>query len=128
MQQISEDIQAMACADLIPEKAEAFAHRHGLQAQSIGSMLSNDDIERVINLTIPAAHVEANLKIIAAGIHVYSAKPFTQNREGGRRILWAANSHRVRVGYAPDTAHRVGTSEIMTIVIHFYHGSDFCPR
>lgn len=91
MQQISEDIQAMACADLIPEKAEAFAHKHRLQAQSIGSMLSNDDIETVINLTFPSTRVEANLKITAAGIHVYSAKPFALNHEGAWRILRAAN-------------------------------------
>lgn len=98
-----EDIQVTACTDLIPEKAEAFAQKHGLQAQSIGNLLNNDDIDIVINLTIPAVHAEVSLQIIAAGKHAYGEKPLALNREDGQRTLQAANENGVRVGCAPDT-------------------------
>ena len=96
-------IKLVACADILAERAEAFAAEHGLQANSVDDLLARDDIDIVVNLTIPLAHAEVSLQIIEAGKHVYSEKPLAVDREDGEKIIKAAKSAGVRVGCAPDT-------------------------
>ncbi|HLA42303.1 MAG TPA: Gfo/Idh/MocA family oxidoreductase, partial [Aggregatilineales bacterium] len=98
-----EDVQVAACADLMPERAAAFASTHNLQALSIDELLAHDEIELIINLTIPVAHSQVNHQVIAAGKHVYGEKPLALTRAEGRQILEAAQAKGVRVGCAPDT-------------------------
>ena len=93
----------IACADILVDRAEAFAAEHGLTACSVDELLSRDDIDIVVNLTIPAAHAEVSLQIIDAGKHAYSEKPLALTREDGKRIVDAAAAKGVRMGCAPDT-------------------------
>ena len=39
-----DDIQVVACADLIHERAEAFANDNNLQAQTVDELLQNDEL------------------------------------------------------------------------------------
>ena len=96
-------IDLIACADILPDRAGAFAAEHGLVACSVDDLLARDDIDIVINLTIPAAHVEVSLQIIEAGKHVYSEKPLALNRDDGSSIIRAAADRGLRIGCAPDT-------------------------
>ena len=96
-------INIAACSDLLVHRAQAFAAEHGLEANSVDDMLARDDIDIVINLTIPAAHAEVSLQIIAAGKHTYSEKPLALNRADGEKIIRAAAEAGVRMGCAPDT-------------------------
>jgi len=98
-----QDIQVVACADLVTERAQTFAEQHDLQAQTIEALLNNSNIDIIINLTIPAAHAEVSHQIIDAGKHVYVEKPLALNREDGKKVLEAAHAKGVRVGCAPDT-------------------------
>ena len=67
-------IKIAACADMLVDRAQAFAAENSLDAYSVDDMLARDDIDIVINLTIPAAHAEVSLQIIEAGKHTYSEK------------------------------------------------------
>ena len=96
-------IKISACADILPERAQAFAAKHELTACGVDDLLGRDDIDIVINLTIPAAHAEVSLKIIEAGKQAYCEKPLAINRADGQRVIEAANAAGVRVGCAPDT-------------------------
>ncbi len=96
-------IKIAACADILTDRAQAFAAEHGLVARSIDELLADDDIDMVINLTIPAAHAEVSLQIIEAGKHAYSEKPLALNRADGEKIMQAAAAQGVRMGCAPDT-------------------------
>jgi len=98
-----DDVQVVACADLLLDRAQAFAETHELQAQTVADLLNNPEIDLVINLTIPAVHAEVSLQIIEAGKHVYVEKPLALNRESGKQVLDAAAAQGVRVGCAPDT-------------------------
>ena len=40
-------IKLVACADILAERAEAFAAEHGLQANSVDDLLARDDIDIV---------------------------------------------------------------------------------
>lgn len=96
-------IDLVACADLDIDRAEAFATEHGLKAYTVDDLLASDDIDIIINLTIPAAHAQVSLQIIEAGKHVYCEKPLALNRDDGLKIIQAAEAKGVRAGCAPDT-------------------------
>ena len=65
-------LEVRGVADIRPEAALAAAAKHGLKAQTMDALLRDDGIEIVVNLTIPAVHVEVGLQVLAAGKHVHS--------------------------------------------------------
>ena len=40
-----------------------------------GALLADDEVEIVLNLTVPAVHAEVSLAALQAGKHVYTEKP-----------------------------------------------------
>ncbi|MBN9631699.1 MAG: Gfo/Idh/MocA family oxidoreductase [Actinobacteria bacterium] len=98
------DLRVIAIADLDLDRARAQAERYGIPA-AVGAaeLLDRDDVELVVNLTIPAAHAEVALAAIAAGKHVWSEKPITLDLASARQVLDAAREAGVVVGNAPDT-------------------------
>ncbi len=96
-------LDLVACADLIPERAQAKAAEHGIEARSVEQILADPAIEIVLNLTIPKAHAEVGLKALAAGKSAHGEKPLAITREDGRRMLELAGSKGLRAGSAPDT-------------------------
>ena len=96
-------IELTACADILTDRAQAFAAEHGLAAYSVDDLLARDDIDIVINLTIPLAHAEVSLQIIEAGKHVYCEKPLAVDRDDGAQVVSAAQAAGLRIGCAPDT-------------------------
>ena len=92
-----------ACADIDAAAAERTQERFGVPAMSVDELLGRDDVEVVLNLTIPAAHGAVNLAAIEAGKHAYCEKPFGLDVAEGRRVLEAADAAGLRVGCAPDT-------------------------
>jgi predicted dehydrogenase len=93
----------VACADVLPERAQVRAQEYGIAAKSVAELLADPQIQLVINLTIPKAHAEVAQAVIAAGKSVYNEKPLAVTREDGRATLEAAKARGVRVGCAPDT-------------------------
>ena len=98
-----ELLELVACADILPEAATALATKYELRAMSVAELLQDEEIDVVVNLTIPAAHAEVSLAIIDAGKHVYTEKPLAISREDGQAVLAAAEAAGVRIGSAPDT-------------------------
>lgn len=97
-------LEIAACADLDHNKAKAQAAKFDIpRACSVEELLSDPDIQIVVNLTIPKAHAEVSLAVISAGKHVHSEKPLAVTRQDGQRILAAAEDMGVCVGCAPDT-------------------------
>lgn len=90
-------------ADLRPEAAQARAGQFGLQARSVEELLRDPTIEIIVNLTIPAAHVEVGLQALHAGKHVHSEKPLGLTTAHARTLLDTAAKGGLRVGCAPDT-------------------------
>ncbi|WP_163266096.1 Gfo/Idh/MocA family protein [Chelativorans alearense] len=96
-------IEIRACADMNPEAARLRAEEFNLRQETVDGLLQADDIDIVVNLTIPAAHYEVSKKAIEAGKHVYSEKPFVLSVEEGKALATLAAEKGVRVGSAPDT-------------------------
>ena len=90
-------------ADLRPEAARARADAFGLTAMTVDALLADPSIDIVVNLTVPAAHVEVGLRAIEAGKHVHSEKPLGLGTKEARSLLDRAADRGLRVGCAPDT-------------------------
>lgn len=98
------DVRVVAIGDLFEGAAAARAAGYGIETHGgVDAVLGNPDVEIVINLTIPAAHVEVATQAVNAGKHVWSEKPFSLDRESGRGLLKAADAAGIRLGCAPDT-------------------------
>ena len=104
-----EDINLVAVADLDPSRAQAVADSYeGVRALTVDALLAADDVELVLNLTIPAAHAEIALRAIAAGKSVYGEKPLAATTAEARQVLDAARAACVVFGCAPDTVLGTG--------------------
>ncbi|MBQ7337373.1 MAG: Gfo/Idh/MocA family oxidoreductase [Clostridia bacterium] len=94
----------VAVADLVVEKAKARAEEFGVPKYGLPEIVYDDSgIDLIINLTVPNAHEEVNIKALESGKHVYSEKPLATSREGIKRIMETAKRCGKRVGCAPDT-------------------------
>lgn len=92
-----------AVADINPEAAKARAEEFGIRANSVEDLLAADDLDVVVNLTIPDAHFEVTRQIIAAGKHAFSEKPLVLALEDGEVLRKEAAEAGLRIGSAPDT-------------------------
>lgn len=104
------DVQLVAVADLDRARAEAAVEgRDGVRVLSVDELIADAEVDTVLNLTIPAAHADVDLRAIAAGKNVYSEKPFAVTTQEGAQVLEAAREAGVLVGSAPDTVLGTGT-------------------
>ena len=96
-------LNVKAVADIDMERAKAAAETYSVKALSVSDLLAADDLEVVVNLTVPQAHAEVSRSIIEAGKSVYSEKPLGLGRAEAADLLFLASARDLRVGCAPDT-------------------------
>jgi len=93
-----------ACADVDVTRAQAWARSYDVgRAGTVDELLAMDDIEIVVNLTVPKAHHAVAAAAIAAGKSVYNEKPLAAQRGEGLDLLRLASEAGVLIGGAPDT-------------------------
>ncbi|GAA1967775.1 Gfo/Idh/MocA family oxidoreductase [Microbacterium deminutum] len=98
------DVEVVILGDLVVERAREQAEKYGVPAHGTADdVLAHSGVDLVINLTIPAAHVEVSRAAIAAGKHVWTEKPLGLDRDGAALLLSEAAAAGLRVGSAPDT-------------------------
>ncbi|MBT6190976.1 MAG: Gfo/Idh/MocA family oxidoreductase [Tateyamaria sp.] len=109
-------IEMRAVADLNMEAATARATEFSVRAETVDDLLAADDIDIIVNLTIPGAHFEVTKRILEAGKHAYSEKPFVLTLEEGEALRTIAAQKGLRVGSSPDTflggAHQLARAAI----------------
>lgn len=96
-------LNVLACSDLNMNAAELRAQEYGVKAQTIDELLANDELDIIVNLTIPDAHYSVSRRILEAGKHVYSEKPLVLSLEEGEELRRIASGKGLSVGCAPDT-------------------------
>jgi len=96
-------LEVRAVADAIHAAAEARAGEFGVRAMSVDDLLAAKDIDIVVNLTIPEAHYPVTKRILEAGKHAYSEKPFVLTLEQGEDLRAICAATGLRIGSAPDT-------------------------
>ena len=96
-------LEVRGIADINAEAAEARGREFGVTTRSVTDLISDPQIEIVVNLTVPAAHFAVSQRVIEAGKHVYSEKPLAIDVKDAGKLLAAARKRQLRVGCAPDT-------------------------
>jgi predicted dehydrogenase len=110
------DIEIVACADVNPAAAQRLANKYSLRATNVRDLLAADDIEIILNLTLPATHAEVSRTGIAAGKHVYSEKPLATSLQDGVGLMEEAEAKGLRVGCAPDTILGAGLQTAKALI------------
>ena len=97
-------IEVVAVADLIRERAQERADEFNIaNVYNVDELLQNNEIELVLNLTVPGSHAMTDLAALEAGKHVYAEKPLAISLEDGRKVVELAEEKGLYVGSAPDT-------------------------
>jgi predicted dehydrogenase len=96
-------LKIVACADIKAPLARAKAEAYGVSALTVDGLLKNDEIDTVINLTIPDAHYAVTHGILSSGKHAYSEKPLALTAADARKLVSEADKRGVKLGSAPDT-------------------------
>ena len=97
------NFKVVACADIDETVAKKSASEFNVSFQTVDEILSNPNIDIILNLTIPSAHKEIILKSLNHGKHSFSEKPLAMNFDEGKEIYKLAQDKNLIVGCAPDT-------------------------
>lgn len=99
-----QNLRIVACADLFMEKAQQTKEKYHLpKACTVDELLADVEVEIVVNLTIPLAHYEINMKALNAGKHVYCEKPLALSLDEADEIVRTAAAKGLMAVSAPDT-------------------------
>ncbi len=100
----SDSIELVGVTDILPDRAQAFAARHGCRAyDSLDQVLADESIDLIINLSIHHAHPEVITKCLNAGKHVYSEKPLALGYGDAKVLVELAEERGLRLACAPIT-------------------------
>jgi len=110
-------LEVVACSDLDMKRAEEKAAEFNIpRACTVKELLKDPEIEIVVNLTIPAAHAPVNTKILDAGKHAYTEKPFALTVAEGKKVCDLAKRKGLLAGSAPDTFLGAGNQTCRAII------------
>ncbi|MFL5260372.1 MAG: Gfo/Idh/MocA family protein [Hyphomicrobiales bacterium] len=109
-------MKIVAVSDIRPAVAKAKGAKYDLPALSPRELLKREDIDIVLNLTVPAAHADVSLAAIDAGKHVYTEKPLATSLKDGRAIVRAAARKGVTLGASPDTVLGAGVQTARKLI------------
>ena len=96
-------VELRACADLDAGLAARRAAEYGVRPMGVDALLAADDVDLVLNLTVPNAHHAVSMAALAAGKHVFTEKPLAATAAEGRQLVGEAERRGLAIGSAPDT-------------------------
>ncbi|MEY9962444.1 putative dehydrogenase [Streptacidiphilus sp. MAP12-16] len=118
------NLRVTAIADLDPARATLAAKEvPGARALTPEELYAAQDVDLVLNLTLPAAHAQVAHAAIAAGKHVYGEKPLAATTAEAHALLEAADAAGVRIGCAPDTVLGTGVQTARAVLDAGWIGS-----
>ena len=91
--------------DKDPERLSVFCKHHSLDFyDSIETLLADESVSIVLNLTNPRAHFEISKQCLEAGKNVYSEKPLAMNYDDAKALVDMAKSLDLKISSAPCSA------------------------
>jgi predicted dehydrogenase len=100
---VFRNVRIVAVADIVPAAARARAAQFSVRAMTVDELLKDDEIDAVVNLTIPDVHYDVSKSILSAGKHVYTEKPLALNARDANKLVKEADRRKLKLGSAPDT-------------------------
>ena len=96
-------LKLIACADIVPAAAHYRAMQFGVEALDVETLLNRDDVDIIVNLTVPSAHFDISLAALRAGKHVFTEKPICTTAQQARLLVALAKEKNLQMASAPDT-------------------------
>ena len=95
-QEYFNNINFVSCTDINEEAAKKCADKYNIKLQSVDDLLSNPDIDVILNLTVPQAHHEVTKKYyLLVNTHtVKNPYPYHLNKE---RNLWKLQKKKIYI-------------------------------
>lgn len=102
------DSELVAVCSRSPDRAAAFAQRHGQPRpyDDYAAMLADDGVDVVYVSTPNALHVDHVIAAAAAGKHVLVDKPMALSTAEGRRMIAAAQEHAIQLAVGFQLRHK----------------------
>ena len=97
------NFKIIKCADINNHASKKCAKIYGIKALSVNDLLKDNEVEIILNLTIPKAHYIVAKKSLLNNKHIYSEKPMAINTKDGLELLKLAKRKKLYIGNAPDT-------------------------
>lgn len=96
-------IELTACSDLDQPRMNARAEQFDISAKTYEEILSDPEIEMIVNLTNPAIHYQITKSALEAGKHIYSEKMLGITVKEAKELCDMADEKGLYLGVAPDT-------------------------
>lgn len=131
---LAPDLEVVACADVLPDRAAAMAAEFGLRATDLGTLLADPEIDAVSVCTPSGTHAEVAIAALRAGKHVVVEKPMdvsvaacdamlAAQRESGTRLA-VISQHRFdpasREVHRAVTAGELGRLVLVDVRVPWY--------
>jgi len=98
-------LQLVGVMDRIPERAQKFSDFYSVPTySSLDDLLSDSEVDIVLNLTNPRDHYEVSKMALNAGKHVYSEKPLATKLSEAKELVKIAEGKRLQLSSAPCNA------------------------
>jgi predicted dehydrogenase len=96
------NLQLLGVTDKRIERAEVLAKHYGVNVYpSLDAVLTDPDVQIVVNLTDPENHYSVSKAALHAGKHVYSEKPLSTRIEEAKELVELAQSKGLLLSSAP---------------------------
>ena len=107
------DVEIVACADLIPGKAEAFCKKYGVEGarcyESGHAMLEAEELDGVSICTYNCQHAPCAIDALEHGVNVMLEKPFTVTLDEAVEVMRAEKKSGkiLTIGYQPRMSKNI---------------------
>ena len=109
-------LELVGCSDIIEERSRARAEEFGISQLTNEQILSDPEIDIVINTTYPTAHYEVSRAALEAGKHVFSEKMIAVELDEGRELVELARKQGRYLCVAPDTFLGAGLQTVRKLI------------
>lgn len=96
-------VEVKAISDLNPKAAQAASEKYHIPVATNEEILSDPNIDIVLNLTPPAAHGPILSSVLNAGKHAYTEKCLAMDTQTAGQLCRLAKERGKYLGTAPDT-------------------------
>ena len=97
------NFKIIKCADINEKASLKCAKQYKIKKLTVDQLLKDNEIDIILNLTIPKAHYEIAKKALMNNKHVYSEKPLSIEFKNGKELVSLAKKKKLYIGNAPDT-------------------------
>ena len=111
------DVSIRAVRDLIPERAETLARRHGAEvSDDYRNAIDRPDVDIVSVCTPTDFHPEAMVFAAECGKHVLCEKPMALSLTEGRRMMDAAERNKVKLTFSFQNQYSEATEKLRDLM------------